>query len=253
MSGHRRLQGFASGDLDRDAYALRLFLNAGMPMLLAQSFAKNMGLYGERAGALHIVCANKEEKKRVESQLKGVIRPMYSSPPRHGAAICALILKDPVLYEEWTVELKMMADRINSMRTVCEPAAGVCKLRAALTSSFLGLAASCLPKQLLVLSVLQSRARCVERQGLLGHSLSVVQHTLCKCLQATCAGVVQRIGSVGCARRLEPHLEADRHVLLHRPDETSGRKPHQEVAHLLDKRRPYLDGWPEQGKVQVSC
>ena len=70
-------QGFASGDLDRDAFALRLFLDAGAPMLLAQSFAKNMGLYGERAGALHVVCASAEEAARVGSQVKGVIRPMY--------------------------------------------------------------------------------------------------------------------------------------------------------------------------------
>lgn len=111
-------QGFASGDLDRDAFALRLFLDAGAPMLLAQSFAKNMGLYGERAGALHVVCASAEEAARVGSQVKGVIRPMYSSPPRHGAAIAAVILGDPALYEEWCVELKMMADRINDMRQV---------------------------------------------------------------------------------------------------------------------------------------
>lgn len=63
------LQGFASGCLDRDAFALRLFLSAGVPMLLAQSFAKNMGLYGERAGALHIVCSSREEAARIESQV----------------------------------------------------------------------------------------------------------------------------------------------------------------------------------------
>ena len=35
-------QGFASGDINRDAYALRYFLEQGQPLLLAQSFAKNM-------------------------------------------------------------------------------------------------------------------------------------------------------------------------------------------------------------------
>jgi aspartate/tyrosine/aromatic aminotransferase len=88
-------------------------------MILAQSFAKNMGLYGERAGALHIVCSTSDEKKRVESQLKGVIRPMYSNPPRHGAAIAAEILGNETLYMEWCEELKAMADRIGSMRHVC--------------------------------------------------------------------------------------------------------------------------------------
>ena len=111
-------QGFASGCLDKDAYALRLFLGAGVPMLLAQSFAKNMGLYGERTGALHVVCASAEEAKRVESQVKGVIRPMYSSPPRHGAAIAAVILGDDALMAEWRRELKHMADRIHAMRQV---------------------------------------------------------------------------------------------------------------------------------------
>ena len=45
-----------------------------------------------------------------------VIRPMYSNPPRHGAAIVATILGDPRLYEQWKVELKGMADRIITMR-----------------------------------------------------------------------------------------------------------------------------------------
>jgi aspartate/tyrosine/aromatic aminotransferase len=85
-------------------------------MLLAQSFAKNMGLYGERAGAIHVVCASAEEAARVGSQVKQVIRPMYSSPPRHGAAIASVILGDAALYDEWCVELKMMASRINDMR-----------------------------------------------------------------------------------------------------------------------------------------
>ena len=51
-------QGFASGDLDADAASVRLFASAPGPqeMVLAQSFAKNMGLYGERAGALSVVC-----------------------------------------------------------------------------------------------------------------------------------------------------------------------------------------------------
>ena len=40
-------QGFASGDLDRDAAGLRLLANDGHKLLLCQSFAKNMGLYGE--------------------------------------------------------------------------------------------------------------------------------------------------------------------------------------------------------------
>lgn len=40
-------QGFASGDFDRDAEAMRMFIDEGHNILLSQSFAKNMGLYGE--------------------------------------------------------------------------------------------------------------------------------------------------------------------------------------------------------------
>ncbi|XP_048227947.1 aspartate aminotransferase, cytoplasmic [Ricinus communis] len=109
-------QGFASGSLDADAQPVRMFVADGGECLVAQSYAKNMGLYGERVGALSIVCKTADVASRVESQLKLVIRPMYSNPPIHGASIVATILKDRDMYNEWTVELKAMADRIISMR-----------------------------------------------------------------------------------------------------------------------------------------
>ncbi|KAH7685717.1 Aspartate aminotransferase protein [Dioscorea alata] len=109
-------QGFASGNLDADAQPVRLFAADGGELLAAQSYAKNMGLYGERVGALSIVCKTADVAAKVESQLKLVIRPMYSSPPIHGASIVATILKDSEMYNEWTIELKAMADRIISMR-----------------------------------------------------------------------------------------------------------------------------------------
>ncbi|KAK9915069.1 hypothetical protein WJX75_004347 [Coccomyxa subellipsoidea] len=109
-------QGFASGDLERDATAIRLFADAGLELLLAQSYAKNMGLYGERVGALSVVTKSADVTKRVESQLKQVIRPMFSNPPRHGAAIVVEVLSDPSLYAEWREELRGMAGRIMKMR-----------------------------------------------------------------------------------------------------------------------------------------
>lgn len=63
-------QGFASGDTDADAYALRLFVEQGHQVILSQSFAKNMGLYGERVGAFSVVCSSAEEKSKVDSQIK---------------------------------------------------------------------------------------------------------------------------------------------------------------------------------------
>merc|ERR1712156_165973 len=110
-------QGFASGDVDRDAFALRHFIADGHNVLLSQSFAKNMGLYGERVGAFTVVCADGDEAARVESQIKILIRPMYSNPPRHGARIATEVMTNPELRAQWLKDVKGMADRIISMRS----------------------------------------------------------------------------------------------------------------------------------------
>jgi len=111
-------QGFASGDTDKDAFALRHFIEQGHNVALAQSFAKNMGLYGERVGAFSIVCADAEEKKRVDSQIKILVRPLYSNPPIHGARIASEILNDASLNKQWLGEVKGMAERIITMRAL---------------------------------------------------------------------------------------------------------------------------------------
>ncbi|KTW26537.1 uncharacterized protein T551_03454 [Pneumocystis jirovecii RU7] len=105
-------QGFASGDVVKDAYALRYFVKQGHNLCVSQSFSKNMGLYGERVGTFSIVCESLDEKKRVESQLKILIRPLISNPPIHGARIAVEILSNEKLYKQWLSELKKMADRI---------------------------------------------------------------------------------------------------------------------------------------------
>ena len=76
-----------------------------------------MGLYGERVGAFTVVCADGAEAARVESQIKILIRPMYSNPPRHGARIATEVMTNPELRAQWLSEVKLMADRIISMRT----------------------------------------------------------------------------------------------------------------------------------------
>jgi len=112
-------QGFASGDAEQDAYALRKFVEDGHEtILLAQSFAKNFGLYGERIGTLSVVCKDVEEKLRVDSQLKLLVRPMYSNPPVYGARIVKEVLSDPALTAQWREECKAMADRIIEMRSL---------------------------------------------------------------------------------------------------------------------------------------
>ncbi|XP_055596696.1 aspartate aminotransferase, mitochondrial [Uranotaenia lowii] len=113
-------QGFASGDVSKDAFAVRSFLKDGHHIALAQSFAKNMGLYGERAGAFSLVCADKDEAARTMSQIKILIRPMYSNPPIHGARLVTEILSDPALRQEWLGDVKLMADRIISVRSTLQ-------------------------------------------------------------------------------------------------------------------------------------
>jgi aspartate aminotransferase len=109
-------QGFASGDLDKDGYGLRFFIQEGHQLLVCQSFAKVMGLYGERTGAMHVVCHDKDTAAKVLSQVKIIIRTDYSSPPRHGARIAAKILSEKGNRDQWLKELVAVTDRMNQMR-----------------------------------------------------------------------------------------------------------------------------------------
>ncbi|KZC09653.1 PREDICTED: aspartate aminotransferase, mitochondrial [Dufourea novaeangliae] len=109
-------QGFASGSIEKDSTAVRIFLEDGNKIALAQSYAKNMGLYGERVGAFTLVTSSKEETDRVLSQLKILIRPMYSNPPIYGARIVNEVLGNPELKKQWLTDVKGMADRIISVR-----------------------------------------------------------------------------------------------------------------------------------------
>ncbi|KAK9478634.1 pyridoxal phosphate-dependent transferase [Lipomyces japonicus] len=111
-------QGFASGDLDKDAWAVRYFLSLGIELLVCQSFAKNFGLYGERAGALHVVSSSKNVSTAVKSQLAVLQRSEISNPPAYGARIVAKVLNDPELFAEWVRDLKTMANRILENRQV---------------------------------------------------------------------------------------------------------------------------------------
>jgi len=80
------------------------------------SFSKNFGLYGQRVGALSVVAGSSEEAKNVNSQMKIIIRPSYSNPPRHGARLVSTILGDETLTQDFIDQCKGMADRINDMR-----------------------------------------------------------------------------------------------------------------------------------------
>ncbi|KAL1137656.1 hypothetical protein AAG570_009352 [Ranatra chinensis] len=109
-------QGFASGDIEKDAWAVRYFVDKGFELLCAQSFAKNFGLYNERVGNLTFVANCKEVAVAVKSQVTLSVRGMYSNPPNHGARIVATILNNPGLFQEWKDCIKIMSRRIHSMR-----------------------------------------------------------------------------------------------------------------------------------------
>jgi aspartate aminotransferase len=113
-------QGFASGDLAKDNWAIRYFVEQGFELVIAQSFAKNFGLYGERAGAFHFVAAPaadaKERTTRVNSQLAILQRSEISNPPAYGARIASLVLNDKELFAEWEANLRTMSGRIIDMR-----------------------------------------------------------------------------------------------------------------------------------------
>lgn len=113
-------QGFASGSLNRDAAAVRYFVEQGFELLIAQSFAKNFGLYGERAGCFHMVTVPGTDASanitRLASQLAVLQRSEISNPPLYGARIASTVLNDPALFAEWEANLTTMSGRIITMR-----------------------------------------------------------------------------------------------------------------------------------------
>jgi len=109
-------QGFGAG-LAEDGAAVARFIASGMDFFVSTSFSKSFSLYGERVGALSVVCGSAEEAARVLSQLKIAIRTNYSNPPIHGAQIVATVLSTPALRAQWEDELAGMRARIKTMRS----------------------------------------------------------------------------------------------------------------------------------------
>ena len=109
-------QGFGQG-IAEDGAVVGKFVASGVDLFVATSFSKSFSLYGERVGALSVVCASAEEAARVLSQLKIVIRTNYSNPPTHGAQIVATVLSTPALRAQWEEELAGMRQRIKTMRS----------------------------------------------------------------------------------------------------------------------------------------
>jgi len=110
-------QGFGDG-IAEDGTVVQQFIASGLDFFVATSFSKSFSLYGERVGALSVVCASKDEAARVLSQLKIAIRTNYSNPPTHGAQVVATVLDAPALRQQWEEELAGMRQRIKQMRTL---------------------------------------------------------------------------------------------------------------------------------------
>lgn len=108
-------QGFGDG-IAEDGAVIGRFVQSGVDFFVSTSFSKSFSLYGERVGALSVVCESKEEAARVLSQLKIVIRTNYSNPPTHGAQVVATVLTTPALRAQWEQELAGMRNRIKAMR-----------------------------------------------------------------------------------------------------------------------------------------
>ena len=108
-------QGFGHG-IAEDGAVVAKFVASGLQFFISTSFSKSFSLYGERVGALSVLCADKAEADRVLSQLKIVIRTNYSNPPTHGGAVVATVLNNPELRALWEKELGEMRVRIKDMR-----------------------------------------------------------------------------------------------------------------------------------------
>ena len=108
-------QGFGNG-LEEDAYGLRVFLKYNKELLIASSYSKNFGMYNERVGAFTLVAEDEATAARAHSQVKTIIRTLYSNPASHGANTIALVLKNDDLKAQWIAELDEMRGRIKAMR-----------------------------------------------------------------------------------------------------------------------------------------
>jgi aromatic-amino-acid transaminase len=108
-------QGFGYG-IAEDGAVIGKFVASGQDFFVSTSFSKSFSLYGERVGALSVLCENKEQASRVLSQLKIVIRTNYSNPPIHGGQVVATVLNTPDLRALWEKELAEMRGRIKQMR-----------------------------------------------------------------------------------------------------------------------------------------
>ncbi|CAG8947947.1 unnamed protein product [Penicillium salamii] len=108
-------QGMGKG-LDEDVYGVRYAVEKGLELFVCQSFSKNFGLYGERVGALHVLCGSKRNVRPVHDQLRCLIRWEFSSSPAYGSRLVNQVLSDEDNEASWVAELAIIRARLHSIR-----------------------------------------------------------------------------------------------------------------------------------------
>ncbi|XP_030055493.1 putative aspartate aminotransferase, cytoplasmic 2 isoform X2 [Microcaecilia unicolor] len=109
---HLSAQGLASGDLDKDALPLRLFITQGFELFCAQSFSKNFGLYDDNVGNLIVITKNNKTLINIRSQLDLIVKVTWLNPPNLGARIVTTVLNNPTLFNDWKRSIRMMAKHL---------------------------------------------------------------------------------------------------------------------------------------------
>lgn len=75
-----------------------------------------MGLYGERVGAGHLICATPQAASTAQGLLCRLQRGQVSRPSAFGARLAATVILDAGLHTQWTKDLQVMSGRIMAMR-----------------------------------------------------------------------------------------------------------------------------------------
>jgi aspartate/tyrosine/aromatic aminotransferase len=113
-------QGYSSGDIESDSKVVQLFLKEDIPFFVAQTFSKNLGLYGERIGCLHIVSHSSDDVEKIKSQFEHRVRCLWLSPSLHGSQIVKAILKDKDLFKSWKEEFQQVQNRLKECRRLLQ-------------------------------------------------------------------------------------------------------------------------------------
>ena len=108
--------GFVTGDAYKDCEPIRRFADAGVPLLVAATYGKAFGLYGERVGHLCVTAPDAEVALRIEKQMKLLARAETGAMPRFGALIVSTILADAELKRVWQADLREIARQLRKRR-----------------------------------------------------------------------------------------------------------------------------------------